>query len=298
MKRLLLILAVLSLAACSGMQTQSTRSSSLVDFLYPKGSRPEMKPQMPLIRLPARVGLAFVPGDYRIPQSEKQALLARVKSEFEKHAFIEKIEIIPENYLPRAGGFTMLQQIGRMYDIEQIVLVSYDQVLTSRENNASLLYWTIVGLYLVPGNSNSVQTFVDTAVFDIDSRKLLFRAPGINRSQRLSTAIGASAVKESTGMDSFEMAVDEMIGNLQTELATFRQRVRSGKEARVVSRHGGGGAGGMLLLALLTFSLIARKFPVIRCKTVLIGRQKVGKIRCLDEPGTGSGRGFQESNAR
>jgi rhombotail lipoprotein len=229
MKHLLLLLVVIGLTACSSLQSQSTRSSSLVDFLYPQGSRPAMKPQMPLIRLPARVGLAFVPGDYRIPEAEKQALLDRVKREFEKHSFIEKIEVIPDNYLRKGGGFTLLQQVGRLYGVEQIALVSYDQVLTSRENNASLLYWTIVGLYLVPGNSNSVQTFVDTAVFDIDSRKLLFRAPGIDRSQRLSTAVGVAAVKERSSVRSFERAVDDIRHDRQPAEGTCQlQAARSG----------------------------------------------------------------------
>jgi rhombotail lipoprotein len=259
MKRLLVVISVLVLASCTGIPREQVKSSSLVDYLYPQGARPELHPQMPLIRLPARVGLAFVPGDYRIVASEKQGLLQQVKESFEQHSFIEKIEIIPDNYLRRNGGFASLEQVGRMFGVEQVALVSYDQVITSRENNASLLYWTIVGLYIVPGHSNSVQTFVDTAVFDIKSRKMLFRAPGINRKERYSTAIGASAAGDRSSRESFRLAVDDMTANLQQELSGFRQRVRSGEAARVTYRHGGGGSVSVLMLLLLLSLLVAGK---------------------------------------
>ena len=61
-----------------------------------------------------------------------------------------------------------------------MALVSYDQVANTSEKTSSLLYWTIVGAYVVKGNKNDVQTFVDTAVFDMATRKLLFRAPGVS----------------------------------------------------------------------------------------------------------------------
>ncbi|MEQ1704159.1 MAG: Ig-like domain repeat protein, partial [Ilumatobacteraceae bacterium] len=51
------------------------------------------------------------------------------------------------------------------YGLDVIALVSYDQVAHSAETTSSFLYWTIVGAYVVKGNKNDVQTFVDTAVF-------------------------------------------------------------------------------------------------------------------------------------
>jgi len=71
-----------------------------------------------------------------------------------------------------------------------MALVSYDHVTQSLENNAALLYWTIVGMYLTPGNENTIQTFVDTAVCDIKSKKMLFRAPGINKLEKRTSALG------------------------------------------------------------------------------------------------------------
>ena len=89
--------------------------------------------------------------------------------------------MIPEAYLRTGRGFpTALEQTARLYDLDVMALVSYDQVAHSAEGRPSFLCWTIVGAYVVKGNENDVHTFVDTAVFDVPTRKLLFRAPGVS----------------------------------------------------------------------------------------------------------------------
>ncbi|WP_368664745.1 hypothetical protein, partial [Zoogloea sp. LCSB751] len=88
------------------------------------------------------------------------------------------------------------------------------QLLQSSDNKASLLYWTIVGMYMVPGNENAIQTFVDTAVFDMRSQKMLFRAPGINQLTDTSTAVSVTNVLREKSTEGFELAVNDMITNL------------------------------------------------------------------------------------
>ncbi len=263
------LFCLFGLTACSGLVSdkagQNTVSSSLVDFLYPNDhSRAEHKPEIPTLNLPVKVGIAFVPpSSYsrdQIHEKDQIELLNKVKSAFTQYEYIDHIEVIPSTYLQGGKGFTFLSQLGRLYDIDVIALVSYDQVSQSKENNAALLYWTIVGLYMIPGNQNSVQTFVDTAVFDIKSEKMLFRAPGISELERLSTAIGVDDTLSDKSREGFALAVDDMTKNLDAELARFKTRIKEEKVANITHRDGysGGGSMGYLLIAMLFIGLFRK----------------------------------------
>ncbi|MDP6436251.1 MAG: rhombotarget lipoprotein [Gammaproteobacteria bacterium] len=202
-KRLSVILAVGSaivLASCTSFWQAGAGgvrggvSSSLVDYLYPKGEvPPDFDETVPQLELPLRVGIAFVPQTGReqspISEATKAELLAKVKDAFITLDYIQHIEAIPDTYLRSSKGFEGMQQVARLYGVDVMALVSYDQVAVSEDKKSSMLYWTIVGAYIIEGTKNEVQTFVDTAVFDVKTRKLLFRAPGIDKHQSESTAI-------------------------------------------------------------------------------------------------------------
>lgn len=248
----IILLSALFLASCSSLMSNNTgkktQSSSLMDFLYPNhASRAEHQPEIPVLTLPVKVGLAFVPSKNwqrdGIHNKDQIELLEKVKKSFLKYDYIDRIEIIPSTYLNGGEGFTTLEQVGRLYDVDVMALVSYDQVTQSLENNAALLYWTIVGMYIIPGNENSVQTFVDTAVFDIKSKKMLFRAPGINKLEKRTTAIGVDDTLIQKSLEGFSLAVSDMTINLDAELSTFKTRVKEEKIAKVEHREGySGGA--------------------------------------------------------
>lgn len=253
------ILSVVLLASCSALVSQNsgqrTKASSLVDYLYPDGqSREAHQPQIPVLTLPVKVGLAFVPSSHwqhdEIQSKDQLELLERVKQSFMQYDYIDRIEVIPSTYLKGGKGFTSLEQVARLYDVDVMALVSYDQVTQSLENNAAVLYWTIVGMYLIPGNENSVQTFVDTAVFDVKSRKMLFRAPGINKLEKRTTAIGVDDTLAEKSMQGFHLAVADMSTNLDAELARFKTRVKEEKIAKIQhsENYSGGGAMGLILL--------------------------------------------------
>ena len=123
-----------------------------------------------------------------------------------QYDYIDRIEVIPSSYLKGGQGFSTLEQVSRLYDVDIIALVSYDQVSQTLENNAAFLYLTIVGLYVIPGNENTVQTFVDTAVFDVKSRKMLFRAPGVNKVEQRSTAVGIDETLNEQSQGSFKLS--------------------------------------------------------------------------------------------
>ncbi|RYV02717.1 rhombotarget lipoprotein [Shewanella sp. OPT22] len=255
-KGILLFSFAFMLAGCADLihnsRSKNTVSSSLISFLYPTAEVPPKEiPSIPVLTLPIKVGIAFVPSKRdHINNQEQVTLLNKVKASFEQYEYIDKVEVIPSVYLDAVGGFNTLEQVSRLYDVDVMALVSYDQLRQSYDNPASLLYWSIVGLYVIPGNSNTVQTFVDTAVFDIKSRKMLFRAPGIHKSESISTAVGSKKKMHDESLAGFEAAVTNMIPNLDNELSRFKTRVKEEKVAKVKKRDGysGGALGGALLV--------------------------------------------------
>jgi rhombotail lipoprotein len=259
------VLVVSLLTGCSSMwnwsgAARSGASSSLVDYLYPDGQEPpDFEQTIPYLELPLRVGIAFVPGQAgygTISEATKMQLLAKVKAEFIDREYISHIEVIPDTYLRSSSGVIGMQQVARLYDVDIMALVSYDQVAVSEENPTGLLYWTIVGAYLIKATSNEVQTFVDTAVFDVDTARLLFRAPGAHKMSDRSTLVEAGEVVRKAKDESITVAMEQMTGNLAVELDRFQARVKEDPGvANTEWKPGyGGGALGLWMLALLALT--------------------------------------------
>jgi rhombotail lipoprotein len=262
MKATSVFCACLLLLGCTGLFGNNNRqgvSSSLVDFLYPSGEEPPKPPQtIPALELPIKVGLAFVPtlnGTGALTEAERIGLLNKVKEHFSTREFIAEIQVIPEAYMRSGQGFQSLEQVSRLYDLDVFALVSYDQVAHTAERSSSFLYWTIVGAYVVEGNKNDVNTFVDTAVFDVPTRKLLFRAPGVSEIKSTSTLVGVERDMRAGQQKGFDQAMADMTVNLDKELDSFRERIRQDQSVRVTHSSsyggGGGGAGGFATLAAL-----------------------------------------------
>jgi rhombotail lipoprotein len=271
-KRFLFVLVGvgLLLAGCSTLWNwsgghRSGASSSLVDYLYPDGEvPPDVQDTIPYLELPLRVGIAFVPGQSgpgAISETTRMQLLENVKTNFADREYIGHIEVIPDTYLRSSKGVTGMQQVARLYGMDVMALVSYDQVAVSEENPSGILYWTIVGSYLIKATSNEVQTFVDTAVFDVDTARLLFRAPGAHAMSDRSTLVEAGEVVRKAKDESFAAAMGKMTANLAAELDRFRERVQEDPTvADVKWRPGsGGGSLGSLTIALLAVYTLSRR---------------------------------------
>lgn len=238
------------------------RSSSIVSYLYPDTHDPLVRPSVPVLRLPLRVGLAFVPEARSnrpedFSDAQKSALLERVAAQFKNRNFIQSIEVIPSSYLRPGGSFANLDQIRSLLGVDVMVLVAYDQMQFTNANKLSLAYWTIVGAYLIKGNKNDTHTLLEAVVYDIPSRKLLFRAPGVSNLSAGSTAVEVRQRLRADSAKGFDQATDDLIKNLKTELTAFQERLkRSPGEAKIEHRPGyaGGGwfpswfAAGLLLL--------------------------------------------------
>lgn len=243
--------------------TRTGVSSSLVDYLYPDGQiPPDFDEQVPRLKLPLRVGIAFVPQPQQTSgegpaEALKNEVLQKVREQFRGRNYIASIEVIPDTYLRSTRGFEGMQQVARLYAVDVMALVSYDQLAATGDNKLALTYWTIVGAYVIKGTENQTQTFVDTAVFDVASRKLLFRAPGVDNRERSSTAIEAAEVSRAVRAESFAAAMASMSTNLAAELDRFEQRLKDEPEiASVEWKAGSGGGGGSADPALLVLLAI------------------------------------------
>jgi len=269
-KRLpLLLLAVsIMLTGCSGQQTRA--SSSVVDYLYPQQNEVKVEPATPRLTLPLKVGIAFVPEQrsmrrggnlwtgvsrgITLPESKKAELLDMLAGHFRNYDFVGGIEVIPSAYLTPGGSFANLDQIRTMYGTDVIALVSYDQVQFTDEGFLSLTYWTLVGAYVFSGEKNDTSTMMDTAVYDIASRKMLFRAPGTSSVKGAATPVNLSEELRADSLRGFEEATGEMIANLDTQLAAFKEKIKQQPESvQIVHSPGysGGGALGLFELLLM-----------------------------------------------
>ncbi len=88
-----------------------------------------------------------------------------------------------------ARGFAGLEGVQRLYNIDLMALVSYDQVTHTDDNKLSLGYLTIVGAYVLRGSSHDTATLVDLAVVDPATRSLVLRAGGTSVSHDNSTLV-------------------------------------------------------------------------------------------------------------
>lgn len=275
-RRQIQLIAMMSFILCSlisGCASQQSRArSSVVDYLYPKGAETIMEPAVPVLMLPLNVGIAFVPDQSAytsgsnfwagslsastLTDAEKVDLLEKVARHFRRYDYINEITVIPPAYLTPHGSFANLGQIQTMYGTDVIALVSYDQVQFTDEGLLSLTYWTLIGGYFVAGEKNDTSTMLDTAVFDVKSQNMLFRAPGTSQVKSSATPVNLSESLRKDSRKSFAEATDMMIQNLDIQLASFKDKVKQQPEkVQIVHNKGysGSALGGpeFILLAVL-----------------------------------------------
>jgi rhombotail lipoprotein len=268
----------LGLAGCADFRCFSVyeqhaqNSTSLVGFLYPNGAVPPPQDAQPELHLPLRVGLAFLPSNSQgligLDAAHKEALLQEVRKRFVSRKFIADIVIIPDYYLQGRRGFEGLEGVQRLYGVDLMALVSYDQIAHEDDNRWSLAYLTIVGAYVIKGTRHDLSTLVDLAVVDPKTHSLVIRAGGFDTRHNAATFIDENRLLRETSVESFTAATQQMIDHFDGALTAFEADVRDGKSnVKVVSNHGkptlGGGGSldglGLALLTLLSLAAIARR---------------------------------------
>ena len=265
-RQLLTITALTGLLGLTGCRTlwpdantRRHRASSVVKYLYPGNTGVIERETIPVLNLPIHIGVAFVPEDAGthgspswaasavelLPETEKRELLETVVKSFRPLPFVHSIQVIPTAYLTPGGGFANLDQVKALYGLDVMVLVSFDQVQFTDEGIGSLLYWTLVGAYIIPAEKNSTATLLDAAVYDLTSRRMLFRAPGTSRSRGLATPVNLSQQLREDSIAGFRQAATNLVTQLRQELVGFEQRVKDRPaDVRIVRREGYSGASG------------------------------------------------------
>ncbi len=256
-RAVVVVVTVLVLAGCAAFGPgQARQSSSLVSFLYPDGNLPPPGKAVPELHLPLRVGLAFLPstrgGAEGLDEAHKARLLERIRQRFIDRKFVSEITVIPDYYLANGGGYRGLEGLKRLYAFDVLALVSYDQVTNVDANRLSLSYLTIVGAFVINGNTHDTATLVDLAVVDPATRSLIVRAGGTDSRHSSSALVKVDESVRREAAESFDAATDRMIANFDVALTAFEQSVHDGKaEVRVVDSRGGAGLVDAATLACL-----------------------------------------------
>src|SRR5215469_15390097 len=228
-------------ALCTPCNTSHHSSSSLVEFLYPNGKAPPPANSVPELHVPLRVGLAFLPprGAVGPDAAQRAELLERVRRHLSDRRFVSEIVLIPDYYLDAQRGFAGLEAVQRLYSVDLMALVSYDQVMHGDVNGWSLGYLTIVGAYVLKGDRYDVSTLVDLAVFDPATRSLVLRAGGVDTRHGNTSLIDVQRESREASGAGFSAASDQMIDHFDHALRDFESQVKAGHaNVRVVQRGG------------------------------------------------------------
>lgn len=234
-------LAAMLVVGCASMEktTRQRQVASVLSYLFPGSEQtPPVPDQVAEIKVPFRIGVAFVPDNadpaFRLPENERLKLAGDVRDAFSRYPFITEIVAVPSMYLEPGGGFANLERIAALLKLDVIALVSFDQVQNAGATGWSFLYWTGIGAYIIDGDQYDILTAVETAVFDVKSRRLLMRAGGISNLKGTATMVGFSERAREARSHGFDEAIKDMIGKLHGEVKAFRERAPMDPSIRLV----------------------------------------------------------------
>ncbi len=234
-----LLAALLSSCASLETSTKQRQVASVLAYLFP-GSDP-LPPNPDLVaelKVPFRLGIAFVPDNadpqFRLPENDRMKLAGQVRDAFAGYPFVSEVTAVPSVYLEPGGGFKNLERIAALLKLDVIALVSFDQVQNAGATGWSFLYWTGIGAYVIDGDQYDVLTAVETAVFDVRSRRLLLRGGGISNIKGTATMVGFSERAREARTRGFSEAIKEMIDKLHVEVKVFRERAPKDPNIRLL----------------------------------------------------------------
>ena len=107
---------------------------------------------------------------------------------------------------------------------------------------------------------------VDATIYDIASKTLLFRAPGVDFIKSKATPVNLTEQLRQDRSTGFNRASENLLTNLTAELDSFSEKVKNAPtEYEVVSRAGysGGGSSDYLLLFAMAVLLVYRTYAQV-----------------------------------
>jgi len=271
MRRLIALALLFFASGCAfweGPQHRRYRST-LVEYLYPDRD-PSAHVRPARLQLPLRIGIAFVPSEPQpLDPQQEERLLEIVRKSFAARDWVGEIQTIPSSYLQPRGGFDDLEQVAHLMDVDIVALVSVDQIQYNDPTLLSILYVSVVGQYLLPGDRNDTRTLIDVAAVDVQSHAFLLRAPGASRISGMAAPVDVERRLRYKSDEGLRLAMLDLTKNLDTAVVTFKTSVASGRRADVdiftrqgVSIRGGGAFDGVTVVMLLI--VVAAAFVPVR----------------------------------
>jgi len=213
--------------AHSGSVRTVQRQSNLATFLF-GGNTPQSPVQKVPLTLPARVGVTFVPGDPAsagIPDTTKKEVIEAVRSQLAKHSrYVAGAQTIPPMYLTPKGGVNNLEQVARQFDVDVIVIMGANQFQKHERNPlAAFMDITLVGSFIIPGNTVDTSTVLEAAVYHVPSRALIFRTDGADKKSSRSTQFGSARSAQNDAVSSIEDASKKLVVSIADALVGFEK---------------------------------------------------------------------------
>jgi rhombotail lipoprotein len=226
---------------------QIHRRSSLLEYLAPHGAVTHGGPAR--LQLPVKIGVAFVPTQGEPLDADSQERLVEIVAKaFAGRPWVGAIRTIPSDYLEPGGGYENLQQVASLMDVDVVALASVDQIQNNDPTALSILYLSVVGEYLVPGDRNSTHTMIDVGVVDVASRSFLFRAAGRSHLSGMAAPVDRDRILRGKSDEGFRQAMVDLTANLDRHVVELKTSVAAGTrfDVDIITREGksirGGGA--------------------------------------------------------
>lgn len=213
--------------ACAGTVQTEQRESNLAAYLF-GGTQPSSPAQKVPLTLPARVGVAFVPGDPAtapIPETTRKEVMDSVRAELARHTkYVASTQAIPSSYLRPKGGISDLEQVARQFEVDVIVLLAANQFQRNERNSlAAFLDLTVIGYFALPGTTVDTATVLEAAVYHVPSRALIFRADGAAETSSLATGYGTEGRKQRDAVTSISGASKKLVTSIAEALLKFEK---------------------------------------------------------------------------
>ena len=112
-------------------------------------------------------------------------------------------------------------------------------------------------LLIMAEEKNDTHTMLDIAVYDIKSRKMLFRAPGLSHIQGDATPVNLTEALRRDSIEGLKRASKDLIINLEEQLQQFKEKVKEAPKEYKIARRSGYGGGGSVDIFFIAFTMMA-----------------------------------------
>ncbi len=233
-------LVLMTLTFIAGCSTSTNYRSSVVEFSHSVKKETVKPPQVPILSLPLRVGIAFVPETIQhqnhggstslssssgLSEKDKMSLMQDIGEHFKKQEFVKSIVRIPSSYVPTMGSFDSLDRLKRKFGVDVLVLISFDQRQQVDSGFWAISYLTVIGAFIVPGQKTDTHTILNAICYHIPSGKTIFSASGSSDIRSRSTPFNMAAQAREDSIKGFYEANKNLAPSLDQQMDLFKSMI-------------------------------------------------------------------------